>query len=263
MGDISPTTTKDSGVDSGELSRGVRKRRARPWHRLLGVLLVLPLVWVVVTGAVLNHTVDWKLDQVMIDYPLVLQAYRMVPNGEPVAVEVGAWEVVQWDGLVFVNGEVVSVPGRLVGAVADGEGVAVVTSTHVLRVHSSGEVLETLDELSLPALPLTGVSAVDGGLLLRNADGWHSVEKDWLEFMKVDRDVQAQQAGSLSSSKADRLRSRWAQGGLPLSRVLLDAHAGHFLGAFSKYFYDFVAIATVWLCVSGLILFFRKPKRTR
>lgn len=223
----------------------------------------LPLVWVVLTGAVLNHTVDWKLDRIMIDHPWLLGAYGMMPKGEPSGMSAGDFHVAEWDGLVFVNGKSVDVPGRLIGALADGNALAVVTDSHVLRIHESGEVLETMDELSLPALPLTGIHASNGAMFIKNAEGWHRVEKDWLEFVRLKDDLEAQRLGPLQPDKLPGLRKAWSAGGLPLSRVLLDAHAGRFLGGFSKYFYDLAAVATLWLCATGLILFFRKPRPVR
>ena len=239
------------------------KRRARPWHRLLGMFAALPLVWVVLTGAVLNHTTDWGLDRIMISHPWLLRAYGMVPEGEPLGVTLQGNHVAEWDGLIFLNGKVVQASGRLVGALADEAGLAVVTETQVLRVLENGEVLETVEELSLPALPLTGVHAAGGEKFLQNAEGWHRVGADWLEFVKVEDDFEAQRLEPVPADQSTALQSAWGEGGLPLSRVLLDAHAGHFLGGFSKYFYDLVAVATLWLCATGVILFFRKPRPAR
>jgi hypothetical protein len=223
----------------------------------------LPLVWVVLTGAVLNHTVDWKLDRIMIDHPWLLRAYGMVPKGEPSGMSAGNFQVAEWDGLVFVNGKAVEMSGRLIGALADGNGVAVVTDSQVLRINESGEVLETMDELSLPTLPLTGIHASDGAMFLKNGEGWHRVEKDWLEFVKASDDLEAQNLRPLPPEKLPALRKAWGEGELPLSRILLDAHAGRFLGGFGKYFHDLVAVATLWLCATGVILFFRKPRPVR
>jgi len=227
------------------------------------MLAALPLLWVVVTGAVLNHTVDWKLDRIMIDHPWLLGAYGMVPEGEPSGAWAGDNHVAEWDGLVFVNGKEIKMTGRLVGALADGKELAVVTDSQVLRMDESGEIIETMDELSLPALPLTGVHAESETMFLKNASGWHRVGKGWLEFVRVDGDFKAQRLQPVPADKSAALRSAWGQGGLPLSRVLLDAHAGRFLGSFSKYFYDLVAVATLWLCATGVILFFRKPRPAR
>lgn len=238
----------------------LKKRRARPWHRVLGILTILPLAWVTVTGALLNHTVDWDLDTLQIEHPWVLRAYGMSPSGEPAGLRIGPHEVAAWDGQVFFNAVPLEISGPLVGAAADGDGVAVVTRTEVLRLDASGVVIESLDGASLPDPPLLGVAGRDGRVLLQNAGGWHVAEGDWLEFSPA-ADASPVPLGPVDD--AETLRRAWAQGGLPASRVLLDLHAAKFLGAFSKYFYDLVAVCTLWLCVTGAILFFRKPRRNR
>ena len=245
--------------------RAPKKRRSRPWHRVLGFLTALPLVWVVITGALLNHTVDWKLDRIQLIHPWLLRAYGMVPSGDPVGVTIGRHEIVEWDGQLFLNAEPLAVSGNLVGAVADDDGLAVVTSDAVLRLDESGAVVETLDRVALPEIPLTGVAAEHGRTLLRNAGGWHVVGPGWLEFTPAGEvSVVGQTPSPMANEDSiNRLRSAWSRGGLPASRVVLDLHAGRFLGSFARYFYDFVAICTLWLCLTGLILFFRKPRQNR
>jgi hypothetical protein len=233
---------------------------------MLGLLTALPLVWVVITGALLNHTVDLKLDRIQLTHPWLLRAYGMVPSGEPVAVRVGPHEIVEWDGQIFLNEEPLEISGNLVGAVADDKGLAVITSDAVLRLDPSGAAVETLDRISLPEIPLTGVATADGRTLLRNAGGWLVVGPDWLEFTPATGEVPATRQTPSRLSDEDtknRLRSAWSRGGLPASRVLLDLHAGRFLGSFARYFYDFVALCCIWLCLTGLILFFRSPRRNR
>ncbi len=244
---------------------GSSKRRARPWHRVLGLITALPLVWVVITGAVLNHTVDWKLDEIEIDNSLVLTAYGMVPDGEPKEIVLEGDRVAFWDGVIFFNGVHIPAMGELIGALPDGDGVAMVTDSQVLRVDAKGALVESLGGLGLPELPLEKV-AVDGGdAWIRSGGVWHLVSSDWLNF-EVRNDVEFDgQVLSVIHDKELRseLEKSWSGGGLPASRVLLDLHAAKFLGPVSKYFYDIVAVCTIWLSVTGLILFFRKPRKAR
>lgn len=244
-------------------NRATKKRRSRPWHRLLGVFTAVPLIWVTLTGGLLNHTVDWKLDQIQLDHPWLLRAYGMTPSGDPRGMEVGEWQIVEWDGQIFLNGNPVEVSGNLIGAATDGTGIAIVTHEAVLRADTSGEIIETLDAVSLPATPLTGVARQQGRTLLKNADGWHLADAEWLEFVHTKEAPFSTAALAPVENEAAkiRLRSAWSRGGLPASRVILDLHAGRFLGGFTKYFYDFVVVCTLFLCLTGLILFFRRPRR--
>ncbi len=245
--------------------RPPKKRRSRPWHRVLGVVTALPLVWVMLTGAVLNHTVDWQLDRIQLTQPWLLRAYGMTPSGEPAGVLVGKHQIAEWDGQLFLDAVPLEVSGSLVGAVPDGDGVAIVTSDSVLRLDASGAAVESLDGVSLPELPLTGVALHDGKTLLRNAGGWQEVDPDWIEFTPAAEAPFAKQALSPVENEdtRKRLQDAWTRGGLPASRVVLDLHAGRFLGPFTRYFYDFVVVCTLWLCLTGLILYFRKPRRNR
>jgi len=242
-----------------------RPRRARPWHRILGALTVLPLAWVTITGWLLNHTVDWRLDQRQIDHPWILEAYGMTPSGKASGLLVENHSIMEWDGQIFLNDKPLDVRGKLIGAVLDRQGLAVVTESAVLRVSRSGEVVETLDELALPETPLLACATHDGSVLLKNAEGWHEASEDWLEFhLRPEADFPTAPLTPVEDPDALKpLRRTWAQGGLPVSRVVLDLHAGRFLGPFANYFYDFVSLCTMILCVTGVILFFRTSRRTR
>ena len=216
------------------------------------------------TGALLNHTVDWKLDEKTVDHPLVMDAYGMSPKGDPVGLEMGGLRVAGWDGQVFVDGRRLDVQGDLLGAVADGDGLAVVTSTQVVRLDRGGETVEVLDGVALPGSPLTGVQESGRQIFLRHDGTWHEVLDGWLEFRAGERVLQTQELKPVADQAERRaLRKAWSQGGLPVSRILLDLHAARFLGGFSTYFYDLVAVTTIILCVTGVILFFRQPRRPR
>jgi len=256
-------TNNEPESDVSSVRRG-RRNLARGWHRVLGVLLALPLLWVVITGAPLGHTVDWGLDQRMIRHPWLLKAYQMTPEGEPVALHVGGHLVAEWDGRLFLDRAVIG-SGRLVAALADSEGVAVVTSEAVHRYSLNGELLETLGSESLPPLPLTGAAWRDGQPHLRSPQGWHRMIHDWLEHEVVTVEgLEVDSPKPLTDAvQVQALQQAWSGEGLPLSRVLLDLHAGRFLGPAAPYFYDGVALCTVILCLSGLRLFLRRSGRAR
>ncbi len=259
-----PETSQEPHPHGDGLNNGRRKRRARPWHRVIGLLTALPLLWVVITGAILNHTVDWKLDQRMVHHPWVMKAYGMNPVGEPEVVTVGSHRIAAWDGLIFMNGAPIEISGDLLGAVEDAGGVAVVTTSNVLRLDGDGAQVELIGSESLPTTPLTGVRRDQDRVFLRNKDGWHEVMDDWLDFSESQSTGKAQVLRQLPDGAERRiLYKAWANGGLPASRILLDLHTGHFLGDFGRYFNDLMTLATIVLCVTGVILFFRTPRRAR
>lgn len=242
-----------------------RKRKSRPWHRILGMLSALPLIWVLITGLLLNHEEDFGLTETEITAPVVLAAYGMTPTGEPVTQTVQGKRVTLWDGLVFYENSVVDLSGTFIGAVADAQGVAIVSDSSIVRLDANGELIEKLDELSLPSLPLLAVAAHEGAVWVQNAEGWHSPDSDWLEFSLYPAVTPT--AISLSPLQDQELKksiaAAWAGGGIPLSRVVLDLHSGNFFGEFAKYFYDLVVVCTLWLIGTGMVLQYRSSRRNK
>ena len=240
-----------------------RKRKSRSWHRLLGMFSALPLVWVLLTGVVLNHSDDFGLDAVELESPLVLSAYGMTPKGETMSVTVHGHSITSWDGVVFFDQAPLDLEGELISALPLPDCVAVVSDRAVLRVDFDGSIIEKIDELSLPTVPLLEAGILNDRMALRSSAGWHLADADWLEFSDLSETVtpielQPLEGGDLK----DALRSRWAGGGISLSRFVLDLHAGNFLGSFATYFYDFVVLCTLWLIGTGLVLQYRASRRS-
>lgn len=242
-----------------------RKRKSRPWHRMLGMISALPLIWVLITGVLLNHQEDFGLTETEITSPLVLSAYGMTPAGEPMSVTCDGKVITYWDNQVFFQESSIEVSGNFIGAVADGEGVVIICDDSVTRLDANGDLIEKLDELSLPSLPLFAVASHAGTVFLKNTEGWHSPDADWLEFTaKADANPTATELSPLDNDKLKKsISASWAGGGLPLSRIVLDLHAGNFLGDFAKYFYDFVVFCTLWLIGTGLVLQYRTSRRSK
>ncbi|MFC4994210.1 PepSY domain-containing protein [Rubritalea tangerina] len=243
-----------------------RKRRSRPWHRMLGLLATLPLVWVLVTGFFLNHSEDFGLDQKHTTSPWLMKAYGMMPEGEPRSIALDSQQLVEWDGLVFLDGAIVEQAGRFVGGASGREATVVVFEESVVLFDLDGRVIETLDELSLPGLPLTGVGQVGEQVVVRNADGWHSADADWIEWTSVEggSEVKERTMGLLDDAESRQdMIGLWNGGGVSYYRLVLDLHAGNFLGDFAKYFYDLVILCTLWLIGTGLVLQYRASKRSK
>lgn len=241
-----------------------RKRRSRPLHRWLGALAAVPLVWVLVTGFILNHSEDFGLEDKRVSNSLVLNLYGMTPKWDPVLYQAGPVNLVHWDGVNFLNSTTIDLAAEPLGvAYANGQ-IIVASSESVSIFNQTGELLETLDELSLPSLPIIGIGTTRNGVAIKNGEAWWEGDRDWIEFSKVaSAEMSVKSVSSVSEGDRKLLAAEWAGGGLPASRVVLDLHAGHFLGDFAKYFYDLVIVCTLWLIGTGLVLQYRTSRRNR
>lgn len=241
-----------------------RKRRNRPMHRMLGALTALPLVWVMVTGFFLNHAEDFELDTTSVSHPLVLKAYGMLPKGDAYQIELAGKKLRQWDGVVFYGAKVVENVSQMESAAIDGDGLALLADGGVVRFDSLGAEVERLDELSLPATPVTGLIEYQNSVALQTQGAWYLADEEWLEFIKLDDELKPRVPVILSEQgELEALLKEWSGGGVAWSRIVLDLHAGNFFGPFAKYFYDLVIVCTLILIASGLLLQWRSGGRSR
>ncbi len=241
-----------------------RKRKSRPVHRMLGIITALPLLWVMVTGFFLNHSEDFNLDTSSVSHPWVLRAYGMFPQGEAYEINLAGKRLRQWDGIVFYDSRVVENISQLQSAAIDGGGIALLSEGGIVRFDSSGNEIERLDELSLPATPITGLAEYRNSVALQTQSTWYLVDDDWLDFVELDEELNPTIPLLLSDeAELKALVKDWSGGGVAWSRIVLDLHAGNFFGSFAKYFYDLVIASTLILIVSGLVLHWRGSGRSR
>lgn len=228
------------------------------------MLAAIPLVWVLITGFLLNHSEDFGLEEKRITSSLVLKFYGMTPKGEPVVYQASTVDLVHWDGVNFLNNKTIDLTGEPLGVASVNGDIVVASPDSVSIFDQSGLLLETLDELSLPSLPLFGVGEAEGEVALKNQESWWRPDQDWLEFSKTKTaEMSVASTDRVSDEQRALLTAAWSGGGLPASRVILDLHAGHFFGDAAKYFYDLVTVCTLWLIGTGVVLQYRTSRRNR
>ena len=236
-----------------------RRRNTRNWHRWLGLVAALPLLWLSISGLLLNHAEFFGLNEAEVSTGWVLKRYNQVPEGEPRGVQVGDRKVSQWGVLLFLDHEDLQLNGNLVGAVAVKNRLVIATDERVGIMNGSGEMELDLDELSLPPLPVEGVGVKGEQLVIRSSGGTYRFANDFLSFEECEISLSTTSLPLLGDEAKDELESAIrTRNAMPLSRVILDAHSGKFFGFPGTFLTDLAAISVIVLTILGLRLF---PKR--
>ena len=237
----------------------IRRRNARNWHRWLGLVAAIPLLWLSISGLLLNHTEFLGLNEAEVSTGWILKKYNQVPEGDPRGIQVGDRKVSQWGKLLFLDHEDLQLNGNLVGGVAVKNRLVIATDERVAIVNGSGEMELDLDELSLPPLPVEGVGVEGQQLVLRSAGGTYRFSDDFLSFKEAEISLSTTSLSLLEDRARDELESAIrTRNAMPLSRVILDAHSGKIFGFPGTLLTDLAAISVIVLTILGLRLF---PKR--
>lgn len=113
-----------------------------------------------------------------------------------------------------------------------------------------GELIDRLDSLALPAIPLQAIGERAGTLVVRTRRGVF-VTPDALAWQPGSgAGVAWSQPRSLSAAERRHYAEKLLPG-IALQRVLLDVHSGRFLGRFGPFAFDGVALALIVLALSG------------
>ncbi|MGJ8643133.1 MAG: PepSY domain-containing protein [Luteolibacter sp.] len=240
---------------------------ARASHRWLGMALLLPLTLACVTGMILNHTVDLDLSNRHVTTDWIQSSYGMSLDGEPEAYGLdGKAYAATWDGNLFYRTSIVDDTKSLIGAVPLRDGTAVVTSSAVHYFGLDGELIETLDSVTLPAVPISRAGRTqDLTLVLETATGTFTSDQNLLDFTEspVTQETSWSTIVTASTSDLKIWKTAFSGDGIPLDRVILDIHSGRFFGTIGKWIYDITVIGVLILSATGFVLFLRTRRRAR
>lgn len=245
-----------------------RKRRRRwwgprRWHRYLGAVVALPLLWLCVTGLLLQHSERLGLNERLVSSAWLLERYGQVPEGAPVVVQAGRFTVAGWGDALFLDGKLLEENGTLVGAVAKPAELVIATRDQLFVYDSQGEYLDRLGEASLPGLPVQSVGLLDAGLHVKIDGESFLISDDLLDYEPAALDAGEEIAWSdLEDGRETAqaaLREGLAEGsGFTWSRVMTDLHSGSLFGWLGRFLVDLTGIAVIVVTLFGIRLLFRR-----
>jgi len=233
-----------------------RRHRSRQGHRWIGLAAAFPLLWLALSGILLNHAATFGLNDRMVTSAWILRHYNQIPEGDPVGVLVGDRVVAGWNGLLFLDSKQIPLQGELQGAAALKGQLVVATDEEIGIFNGSDELVLELDELSLPGVPVEGISVQEGRLLVYSKAQWYRLSEDFFTSEEVPEIVSSLPPDLLAADHRKELsEAMQTRRAMPLSRVILDAHSGSLFGWPGWVITDLSALSLLVLTVLGLRLF--------
>lgn len=236
-------------------------RMVRRWHARVGMVALLFLLFLVVSGLVLNHDEIFGLDAIEIKNVWLMNWYGL-KSAIPTQGYSAGGKFVTWDSDKWVlDGKVVATrTANPVGAVEAGGIYFVATSTGLYLYRPDGQLVDKMENRSLPALPVTRLGKAEEQVVLETQGGVFA-SRDGLEWQKPDASSVAwSELRPLPPQEKQKLAQAFAPG-LPLQRILLDLHSGRIFGRYGPYFVDLLACTLLGLGLSGLWMYWRVLRR--
>lgn len=235
----------------------LKLRSVYQWHRYIGITAALFVILVSVTGVMLNHTEDLKLDEKHIQSGLLLDWYGVQAPAQSSGYRTLNHWISQWDSrLLTRQHDLGQYTNRLLGAVSYQGMLIVALEGELLLLTPEGEIIESLKGYQgVPAGMLAIGLTTDKRVVVKAAHGSYVADADLTRW--EHQNIEAAR-WSAPSTLPDTVRQDMLQlyrgKGLDLERVILDLHSGRLLNQGGVYFFDFIAVAMIFLACSGLWL---------
>lgn len=217
------------------------------WHRRIGLLLSLFLGWMLFTGVLLNHSDDMSLAKRDISNQTILSWYNISTKPD---ILLGTHKLeLTTDGL-WLGQQNLGTCEQLLEVTQQTNIYVIICTERIVLLTTNAELIDQIDNLR--------------GLSTRLLAMSHDKQKI---FVKDNQQIYLLNTDDLSLTPQANLTSlKWLNpinptARISVERVLMDAHAGRFLGAWGKYIMDVFALVLCMLLVSGWFLAKRRHRK--
>jgi hypothetical protein len=248
-----------SGSNGGAISKRGWLRRVHRWFGLVALLFVLLLS---VTGIALNHTSGWKLNERHVRWSWLLDAYGIEAPAPSASFAAGDHRATLLGKRLYLDGrELARGIERLAGAVVTGEFVVVATGDEIF-VLTAGELVERMSPGDLRPGSIAALGIADSRVIVRSGDAIFRFDEQLVSAEVLAAGVPAGVRWSISTPPApdelaaveDLYRGR----GLTVERVLADLHSGRLFTRFGPLFMDAAAVLLILLGLTGLWMWMQR-----
>lgn len=239
------------------------------WHHRAGLTAALFVLFLSVTGIMLNHSTSLELAEQPLQSTWLLKRYG-IENPQAMGVETIVGWVAQLDhSRIYLNtGEIGSCNSPLVGAVVYQKTLITACRNALILTTFDGELIEHIGTAQGLPDQVSHIAMTPAGKLLLNiGQGQNTVAADLLTMVFTPvaqppaEPIEWSSPTLLPSYLENQLARKHTGSEINLERFILDIHSGRFFGSWGPWVMDAIGIVFCFLAISGCIVWTRRMKR--
>ncbi len=235
-------------------------RRMRSLHRSIGAAISLFVLLLSITGLLLNHSIDLKLDKHYLTWPWLLNHYGVSSVQADAVYLLDHSVITQFGTEVFVNAKPVTHTQRpLLGGITLDDVVILATDDALILLTADGEFIERMAGAAGVPPMIQNIGLFHGDPVIQTREGmWRS------DFMLEQWEpISLQGIGwSIPSPMPESIRNELTEyfhgEGVTVEHVLLDMHNGRILGQLGVWLLDLVGVLLIVLSLTGIWIWLRR-----
>lgn len=227
------------------------------WHRRIGLVATIFIIFLVLTGIALQHSDDFKLNTKYLSSSWLLEHYGIKPN--PITTyQLGNQTVSHAGELIYLSGKpiqhyVESIHGAI--SYANNEFV-IATSNSLLVINNDGGIIDEIStQDGLQEAPIGIALSKNNTTVIRGINTYWESIGDLTQWRTLQGPHPRWVAPTITLPALKQvIESHDMSLQINLERFLLDAHSGRFFGKYGIYIIDIAAILLLILSVTGIWL---------
>lgn len=255
-----------SGNDAKKLdssSSRIKRQFFMSLHRRMGIVSAFFVILLSLTGFVLHHSSTWNLDREFVSSKMLLGWYNIdvAELSSSYMVDENSSALVA-DALFFDSQRLPGSFNDLLGMVHADFGFVLATSSQLILVTTTGEVIEILSGVhGLPAR-ITAIGKDTNSLIyLRSLSGITRVDFNEPSFLPENMEtanIEWSAPAEVGNNIQQSIRQAYAESWLSWERLILDIHSGQVLGNIGVLLVDIMALLFVLMAITGVVLWARR-----
>lgn len=242
----------------------VRKPRVKSlykWHRRVGVSAAIFLIWIVISGWLLNHSESLGLAQGQVRSQALASWYGLAtPMPTQAFTVANHWLAAAGSQLVsqlVLDGKLVPLEfSTPLGLVQYQQMLGVANSQELLLLDSeSGQMIDRLSASTVPLTRITRLGLGCEGMVVAD-DSQAFVSQDGVQWSPCEQPIIWSQSESISPAQSQAVQELLVPA-ISIEKILVDLHTGRFFGRYGPYLIDLVGLCLLLLALSGLFLYWR------
>lgn len=232
------------------------------WHRRMGAVAALFVLWLAASGIALNHSTDLGLDHRAISAPWLIRLYGLhavIPDRGFRSTR--HWMIGTDSGTVIDGRPFVTALPQALGLVAANDLLFAANASCIIVLDAQGQLVDTLQMSDLPLSNIRRIGQGDGVVVIADLQDHRFASRDGLNWMPYSGNT----IWAVSEILPTAIRARAApylSPQLPIERILLDAHSGRIIGPYGPLLVDAVGMVFILIALSGFWIYLRHRLRT-
>lgn len=250
------------------MTRNMRKKNNRQlprlfyrWHRRIGASAALFLIWIVISGWLLNHSDSLNLAQTEIHSPSLAHWYNLNYQTPSQSFTHNQHWLINSDEILLLDGKKINAPfTQALGLAAYDKLIAIANSQSILLVDEQQIIIDKINTSNLPIKNITKIGSGCKGIVISDDQQSFSTG-DGLDWQPCNEAINWSKNEKVSAQQIRQMEPQLVPA-ISVEKLIVDLHSGRFFGRYGAYVVDAVGLCLLLLALSGLWLFFRMGNKT-